>query len=214
MKKNLLLIAVLLLGATSAFAGGIIGKPRAVGGRIGTGFEGSYQHSLSEQNMITVDFGLIYPSMSFAGASWTLKYPDGHKEKSHSNGNGSGAMIGVEGAATYDWINPGGLKIPWSKRGEWNWYAGVGADIAYMHNNVGSNGANYFSFGATGRIGVEYNFWFPLQLSFDYRPTLGPAFGGYKWSDGYGTYHYSVATFNLTGLYAGAICLGVRYIFK
>ena len=39
--------------ATAAFA-----QPRAIGGRIGYGFEASYQHSMGESNMISVDLGL------------------------------------------------------------------------------------------------------------------------------------------------------------
>lgn len=102
---------------------------------------------------------------------------------------------GIEAAATYDWIFP---INSWQNKGEWNWYAGVGAGL-------GLNGWNnsYFFLGAAGRIGVEYNFWFPLQLSIDYRPVVGPAFG----MSGGGV------AFNSWGLYAGAIGLGVRYKF-
>ena len=55
--------------------------------------------------------------------------------------------------------------------------------------------------GAVGHVGVEYNFWFPLQLSVDYRPNLGIVAGG-----------GGAAGFNTTGLYSG-ITLGVRYLF-
>ena len=160
MKKFGLIVFIM-----AAFAAIAVAQPRAIGGRIGYGFEASYQHSLGESNMVSVDLGLP-------------------------------GFAGVEAAATYDWINPGGLTIPWNEQGSWNWYAGVGAGVGFY-------GFDYPSafVGAAGRIGIEYNFWFPLQLSLDYRPVLG------AWFNGYG------AGFNYDGLYAGGIALGVRYLF-
>jgi hypothetical protein len=160
MKKLVLLSLFMVAMATAAFA-----QPRAIGGRLGYGFEVSYQHTLSEENMVSVDLGL--PGFG-----------------------------GLEAAATYDWLNPGGLMIPWEEKGEWNWYAGVGA------------GAGFYGFsdirgfvGAAGRIGVEYNFWFPLQLSLDWRPLVGAYF------------NEAGAGFNTDGLFYGGIALGVRYLF-
>ncbi len=215
MKKNLLLVVALLLGATAAFA-----QPRAVGLRVGSGLEASYQHSLGESNMVSVDFGMIYPNMTIASLTTTTKI-DGETFKDHTNGTGDAGMIGVEAAATYDWINPGGVMIPWSHKGSWNWYAGVGADVAYMHttNVGGGKGSHWGSVGVAGRIGVEYNFWFPLQLSFDWRPVIGPAFSAYSRNISIPEIgidektHVSAVAYNLTGLYAGALCLGVRYKF-
>ena len=101
-------------------------------------------------------------------------------------------FYGLEAAATYDWLFP--FKS-WQNKGEWNWYAGVGA------------GAGFYGFkdlvgyvGVAGRIGVEYDFWFPLQLSLDWRPVIGPSFG-------------EDVIFNGAGLYQGGIALGVRYKF-
>ncbi len=106
---------------------------------------------------------------------------------------------GLEAAVTYDWIDPFNTAFPWSKKGEWHWYMGVGAGLAWYWPYLPALG---MSVGAAGRIGVEYDFWFPLQLSVDWRPVIGPSFYG---DGGVG--------FNLGGLYAGAICLGVRYKF-
>ena len=99
---------------------------------------------------------------------------------------------GIGATATYDWINPFGTAIPWNEKGEWNWSLGVGA------------GAGIYGFkdpavyvGAVGHVGVEYNFWFPLQLSVDYRPNIGWNFGANK--------------FNTDGFYG--VTLGVRYLF-
>ncbi len=105
----------------------------------------------------------------------------------------------IEAAATYDWINPGGLVIPWENKGSWNWYAGVGAGVGY---NWGTWWYSAYAFGGVaGRVGVEYNFWFPLQLSVDWRPVIGVE--GNKYG----------ADFYADGLYSGAIALAARYTF-
>ena len=105
-------------------------------------------------------------------------------------------FYGLSAAATYDWLNPGGYMIPWNEKGSWNWYAGVGGSAGfYGFNEIWGYG------GVAGRVGVEYNFWFPLQLSLDWRPTIGVVGA------------YGSARFNIDGLYAGAIALGARYIF-
>lgn len=102
------------------------------------------------------------------------------------------AFWGIDAAATYDWIFP---ITSWQEAGSWNWYAGVGAGVGY------SWVANYVHVGIAGRIGVEYNFDFPLNLSLDWRPVIGPGFSGGN------TY------FNSGSLYAGAIAWGIRYRF-
>ena len=149
-------MAALMLGI--AFAANA--QPRAIGGRIGSGLELTYQHSLGN-NMVQLDFGL--PGFN-----------------------------GLEAAATYDWIFP---INSWQEQGSWNWYAGVGAGLGmYGFNDI----IGYV--GVAGRIGVEYNFWFPMNISLDWRPVIGPSFGK-------GTAFYS------EGLYLGGIALSVRYLF-
>ena len=74
---------------------------------------------------------------------------------------------GISGTVTYDWI--WGINS-WKEKGEWNWYAGVGGGLGLAFGGYGF-------IGVAGMVGVEYNFWFPLQLSLDYRPVLGPNFG-------------------------------------
>ena len=162
--KKLGLIVFLM----AAFAAIAVAQPRAIGGRIGYGFEVSYQHSLSEANMVSIDLGIP-------------------------------AFAGVEAAATYDWLNPGGLTIPWNEKGSWNWYAGVGAGAGLWFQPMCG-----FA-GVAGRVGIEYNFWFPLQLSLDYRPLIGLEFGDRGDNPPVG--------FNTNGLFAGGIALGVRYLF-
>ena len=163
MKKLVLLSLFVVAMATAAFA-----QPRAIGARIGYGAEVSYQHTLSEQNMVQVDLGL--PGFN-----------------------------SIEAVATYNWMNPGGHMIPWEHKGEWNWYAGVGAGGGFRWGDA-LYPAQGFA-GVAGMVGVEYNFWFPLQLSVDYRPMVGIQAS----SNQVGFYG--------GGLFAGAIALGARYIF-
>ncbi len=118
----------------------------------------------------------------------------------HSLGNnmldidfGLPGFYGIEAAATYDWVFP---ISSWNEQGSWNWYAGVGA------------GGGMYGFsdvmgfvGVAGRIGVEYNFWFPMNMSIDWRPLVGPYFYG----GGVG--------FNNLGIFQGGIALSIRYLF-
>ena len=65
--------------------------------------------------------------------------------------------------ATYNWM----LAQPqWTNRGEWGVYAGPGANLG-----LGFNG--WFNVAVCGQVGLEYTFWFPLQLSIDLRPSYG-----------------------------------------
>ena len=79
----------------------------------------------------------------------------------------------------------------WTDRGEWGFYAVPGAAVGM---GLTSNN-NYFHLAFAGMVGLEYSFWFPLQLSFDLRPQIGAGFGGH-------------------GLYWSVMpALGVRYRF-
>ena len=87
---------------------------------------------------------------------------------------------GLNLAATYNWM----LAQPqWTSRGEWGVYAGPGAALG-----LGFGDASFFNVGVAGEVGLEYTFWFPLQLSVDVRPELGlvsaggvSAFGLWGW---------------------------------
>jgi opacity protein-like surface antigen len=77
--------------------------------------------------------------------------------------------------------------------GNFNWYVGAGAGLGSWNlkgNNSGSDGTFLL---ATGDIGIEYKFDFPLLLSLDFRPEIG--FADFN---------------NDLGL---DIALGVRYVF-
>jgi hypothetical protein len=103
------------------------------------------------------------------------------------------AFYGIHAVGTYNWVFP---ISSWQKEGSWNWYAGVGGGLG-----IYGFGYPFFFVGIAGQIGVEYNFKFPLQLSLDYRPVIGPMFGnGGTW-------------FNLYGCSYGGFGLGIRYKF-
>lgn len=95
---------------------------------------------------------------------------------------------GFEASATYNWI--------FNISGGWNWFAGVGGGVGLYDFNDPA-----FFLGAAGRIGVEYNFHFPMQLSVDWRPLFGPRF------------HSGEVGFNKWGLWSGSFGFGVRYNF-
>ena len=107
------------------------------------------------------------------------------------------AFSSIEAAITYDWIDPFGATVPWNEKGEWHWYMGVGG-AGGLYNF--SNPTHWFA-GVAGHIGIEYDFWFPLQLSVDWRPSFGVS----NWNEG------DKINFDLHGLYG--ISLGVRYKF-
>ena len=65
-------------------------------------------------------------------------------------------------AATYNFMI---AKPDWTDRGEWGFYAGPGIALGV--------GKDLFNVGVAGQVGLEYTFWFPLQLSIDMRPQLG-----------------------------------------
>lgn len=163
--RKFLFIALLATASVMAYA-----QPRAIGVRLGS-FDGvSYQHGFGESSMLEVEAGFN------VGTYWGARI----------NGNRDGVkwnMFGhnVQAAVTYDWIDPFGATFSWSKRGEWHWYLGVGAAGGYgwhgaaYDKNLGVAGAdrNWGWVGGAVRAGIEYTFWFPLQLSLDYRPTVG-----------------------------------------
>lgn len=162
----------LLLIAVMAVAGVsfAVAQPRAIGANLGGSIGFSYQHGFGEANMLDVS---VYTPISV----------------------GRGQIWGLSGIVTYDWIDPFGATVPWNEKGEWHWYMGVGGAGGIFFSNPS---LGYV--GAAGHFGIEYDFWFPFQLSLDWRPVIGVALGG------------GGAAFNTHGLYEG-ITLGVRYKF-
>ena len=197
MKKSVLLLAILAtLGVATSVA-----QPRAVGGQLGYLIEASYEHTLGN-NFLSIDLG--FPGW-FVGGFF------------------------VETVGTYNWLNPFGVDFPTIEKGDWNWYMGAGLGLGggggsvtnpSLDDNLNTiivrSTTGSFYFGAAGRFGVEYNFWFPLQLSVEWRPMIGPNFWN---STARNATTNAVITqqsgvmFNTGALYATAFVLGVRYKF-
>ena len=188
--KKILFVTILAVASVMAYA-----QPRAIGGRLGA-FNGfSYQHGFGDSNMLEVEAGF-----SVDGRTDFWRTEAGQRVHGRSWGRT------VQAAVTYDWIDPFGAKFPWEHKGEWHWYLGVGGAGGYgWHTwNQAGDGSWHWGFaGAAGRAGVEYDFWFPLQLSIDFRPTLGVGL--------YDNGNNGVES----GLYWEMTCLalGVRYKF-
>ncbi len=170
MKKSLILAAILAVVSVGA----AVAQPRAIGLNLGTGNGLSYQHSLGESNMLDVAVNI---PLQLGGES---------------------VGLGLGGIVTYDWINPFGTAVPWNNKGEWNWYLGIGASAGAYGIFDKVEGGHWYA-GVAGHAGIEYQFWFPLQLSLDIRPTFGLDNTDNK------------VGFGLNGLYN--ISLGVRYLF-
>jgi hypothetical protein len=167
--KKILFVVLLAVTSLAAYA-----QPRAIGVNLGPWSSLSYQHGFGEKNMLDVAANVILP---FRGTD----------------------CIGVGGHVTYDWIDPFNAPVPWNNKGEWHWYMGVGGSGGFLFPSIDGSGTNPGGWyaGVAGHIGIEYDFWFPLQLSLDWRPSFG--------------YYSAANNFNIPGLYGGSI--GVRYKF-
>ena len=103
-------------------------------------------------------------------------------------GYGTSGNLNIGATGIYNFMI---AQPQWTDRGEWGFYAGPGATVGL---GMGEND-NFLNISAAGMVGLEYTFWFPLQLSLDFRQHLGIGFGGH------GLYNMS------------SICLGIRYRF-
>ncbi|WP_452230090.1 MULTISPECIES: hypothetical protein [unclassified Lacinutrix] len=85
---------------------------------------------------------------------------------------------GVKAVGLFQWVKP--------IQGDFNWYFGAGAGFSsytfdgYRYRDNDYKDAYVF---ASGDIGVEYTFDFPLLLSLDLRPELGFGDGAYNNND-------------------------------
>lgn len=139
--KKVIIITALIISAATAYA-----QPRAIGGRLGSGLELTYQHNMAgKANFHEMNLGL--------------------------------AFIGLGIDATYSY-NIMLAQPEWSKKGQWGFYAGPAANVGYSAWGA-LYGAAYGTahIGVGGQLGLEYTFDFPLEISFDLRPTLGVRFG-------------------------------------
>ena len=100
-------------------------------------------------------------------------------EVSYQHGFGNDFLEADLGIYTFDALNVACVynfmiaQPAWTNRGEWGFYAGPGAAVGM---DFGDD--NYFHLAFAAQVGLEYTFWFPLQLSLDLRPQVGYTFGG------------------------------------
>ena len=143
MKKSLLIV-VALLGLSIA----AVAQPKAIGvrgGLFGRAFGGeiSYEHWLT---LFDNDYDFVEAELGvFAG-----------------NGFKASAMY------NFTFAQP-----EFTDRGEWAFYAGPGVVAGYgtgVNKNDEKVAAPFV--GLAAQLGLEYTFWFPLQLSVDFRPTF------------------------------------------
>ena len=185
---------IITLLASISFAA--MAQPRAAGLRFGaTGLEASYQHSFGWDYFLEGEMGLDF-------------------------GAGVKAPVGFRVDATYNiiWARPA-----WTDRGTWALYAGPGialgavADkVTYNINDIRHSIAdNGFMMSFVAQAGVEYTFWFPLQLSLDMRPCFGfHTNSGYEMDGGPASVVYGAKTsFYDRGLLGFIPTLSVRYRF-
>jgi hypothetical protein len=185
---------IIALFATISFAA--LAQPRAAGLRFGTtGLEASYQHSFGWDYFLEGEIGLDF-------------------------GAGVKSPAGFKAVATYNiiWARPA-----WTDRGSWALYAGPGiafggvADtVTYRIDNIKHTIAdNGFMMSLVAQAGIEYTFWFPLQLSLDMRPYFGfHTNKGYEIVGGPASIQYGAKTsFYDRGLLGFIPTLSVRYRF-
>ena len=142
MKKIVIIVTALLLGAFAAVA-----QPKAIGLR-----GGPFEQEISYEHWLTFfdnDYDFLEAELGVFGGN------------------------GFKATAMYNFT----LAFPeFTDRGEWALYAGPGVVSGFgsyktMVNEKEETHASIF-IGAAAQIGMEYTFWFPLQLSLDFRPTF------------------------------------------
>ena len=143
MKKSLLIV-VALLGLSFAAAA----QPKAIGlrgGLFGLSFYGeiSYQHWYT---LFDNDYDFLEANLGVI-----------------KNGFKATAMYNLTLA-----------QPEMTDRGEWAVYAGPGVTVGYgtaWSESHQENRTSAFA-GLAAQVGLEYTFWFPLQLSVDFRPNF------------------------------------------
>lgn len=160
---------VIIIALALGFAVAASAQPKAIGGQLFYTPEVSYQHYVRNSDFLQFNVGM---------ESWTN---------------------GVRFAGTYNFVF---AQPAWTPRGTWSWYAGPGVALGstahYESDEKHLDNGNKFFAGLTAQVGLEYQFWFNLQLAADLRPVLG----------------ISNSKFYSEGLYFGFVpCVSVRYLF-
>lgn len=154
MKKIFITFLAALFGIVA------VAQPRSIGGSIGWSETITYQHCVSSGNFVELNLGYhcgLLISTDYSNVT------NGYIDNYYDVAQRSAGTLRL--TATYNMIV---LSPKWTSKGDWNIYAGPGLAIG-----SGFNTYKAFGFGVTGQAGLEYNFWFPLTLSADLRPTIG-----------------------------------------
>ena len=105
------------------------------------------------------------------------------------------ANLGTFGFNSFDVSSTYNFMIAqpaWTDRGEWGFYAGPGLAFSFFSGTT---------IAVQAQVGLEYTFWFPLQLAIDLKPQFGAWIGNHA------------SGFYTGGLYGFAPALSVRYRF-
>ena len=155
MKKLFVIIVAMLLGAFAALA-----QPKAIGVRGGL-FGPAFNGEISYEHWATIfdnDYDFLEAELGVFG--------------------GNGFM----GSLLYNFTF---AQPEFTDRGEWGIYGGPGIVTGYgagcrikTVDGIQTEVPTSSPFlGVAAQLGMEYTFWFPLQVSADFRPTfLIPAF--------------------------------------
>ena len=142
--RKALLIVIAFLGLSLA----AVAQPKAIGirgGLFGSAFNGeiSYEH-------------------------WTTLFDNDYDFTEIELGVFGGN--GFKASAMYNFTF---AQPEFTDRGEWGFYAGPGIVAGYGTgvNKLDEKKSAPFV-GLAAQLGLEYTFWFPLQLSVDFRPTF------------------------------------------
>ncbi len=194
--KRILLTIIIAIVSTGTYA-----QSRSGGLRLGiNGLEASYQYTMNKDHFVEGNLGLDF-------------------------GFEANGVPGIKLTGIYNFI---WARPAWTNQGSWALYAGPGATLGYVSDYVhfkasdGKNVVNFpdsgFMIGVCGQVGIEYTFWFPLQLSLDLRPTIAMHINdGYSANDPSNpeksTRYGSRVGFYDNGLLGFCPTLSVRYRF-
>ena len=136
---------LLFVAVTLCMGSVALAQPKAVGirgGLFGTG-EISYEHWLT---LFDNDYDFVEAELGVYGGN------------------------GFRATAMYNFTF---AQPEFTDRGEWGLYAGPGISAGYG-TGLNKNDEKVASpfVGVNFQLGIEYTFWFPLQLSIDFRPSF------------------------------------------
>ena len=142
--KKTLLIVIALLGLSLA----AVAQPKAIGVRGGLfGLDFNYEISYEQwSDLLDNDYDFIEVDLGVFGGN------------------------GIKATALY---NITIAQPEFTDRGEWALYTGPGVCLGYGTGRTKENVSKSAPFaGVAYQLGLEYTFWFPLQLSVDFRPSF------------------------------------------